>query len=121
MAALLDALQTGWLQRQLGVSHETVRRWRLGQKVPENAYERLAAVGRPLRPEYSEAARPQWADGIRDEIVAGISAELTLAAADVIATRVEARLAARLGPPPPPPVESQDPPAAQGDADSTGL
>jgi transcriptional regulator with XRE-family HTH domain len=119
MQRLLEPLFPWWVAQAVGVTPQTVAHWKNGRHTSAERLEQVAGAVRNLLPEHEEAVPPAWAERLKAEVLDGLREELTLGAIDELVARVVEQLEARRGSPPPPRDESQAPPGAPDDAQST--
>ena len=97
MQRMTEPLSPSWLSSALGVSSQTVHRWKHGEHVTEERLTEVAIALRRLLPEHKELAAPDWER--LERTVYAIARHLKVAIPDAqeqAARKVDARLG--LGP-----------------------
>lgn len=68
MKRLAGALDKRWIEKRMGVVPQTVRNWRTGMKVTQARLDDLVAAVREVLPETKETPRPEWAEGLEEQM-----------------------------------------------------
>lgn len=97
MQRLLAPLAPSWVASALKVTPQTVAHWKNGKHTSAARLEEVAVAVRALLPEYKEAAPPDWAERLREEIRQDVrdslvsSLDLARLADELEARRIEAQ------------------------------